>query len=198
MVTVGSWVATTGTAALMVVLSALGIYATLILLTRLVGLRSFSKISSFDFAITVAMGSLIATVIVAEDPPLLQGVIGLATLFLIQTVVAMLRNRSGVMERMVNNRPLLLMAGEEVLYENLERAHVTEKDLRAKLRAADVIHPSQVQAVVMETTGDISVLHANPEGPDLDPDLFTDVRDAERLFETPRGHETDGPRAGQP
>lgn len=53
-----SWITTTGTAVLMVVLSALGIYLTLVLFTRLAGLRSFSKMSSFDFAITVGIGTV--------------------------------------------------------------------------------------------------------------------------------------------
>lgn len=178
-----TWITTTGTAALMVVLTALGIYATLLLLTRLAGLRSFSKMSSFDFAITVAMGSLIATVILSENPPLLQGMAGLAALFGVQFTVSLLRSRTQTASRVVDNEPLLLMAGSEVLHENLNEARVTESDLRGKLREANVIHLDQIRAVVMESTGDISVLHADAEGPDLDPSLFSDVRDAERLYE---------------
>lgn len=190
-----TWIATTGTAALMVVLSALGIYAVLLLFTRMAGLRSFSKMSSFDFAITVAMGSLVATVALAKNPPLAQGVVGLATLFLIQFVVATLRNRSRAVQRLVDNEALLLMKGSEILRDNMKKARVTESDLKAKLRAANVIHPSQVRAVVMESTGDISVLHAGPDEPDLDPDLFSDVGDAERLFGAPSALGASEPRA---
>lgn len=179
-----TWIVTTATSVLMVVLSALGIYAVLLLLTRLAGLRSFSKMSSFDFAITVATGSLIATVLLSENPPLMQGIAGLAVLFLIQFVVAALRNRSRAVQRIVDNEALLLMAGDEVIHENLKKARVTEDDLNAKLRAANVLHPGQVCAVVMETTGDISVLHANSDEPALDPRLLSGVRGAERLEKT--------------
>lgn len=176
-----AWIVTTGTSVLMVAISALGIYVALLLLTRLVGLRSFSKMSSFDFAITVAMGSLVATVLLSESPPLAQGIAGLVVLFLIQFVVAALRNRSKAVQQIVDNQALLLMAGDEVLHENLRKARVTEDDLYAKLRAANVLHPDQVRAVVMETTGDISVLHADSDEPALDLRLLADVRDAERL-----------------
>lgn len=176
-----SWITTTSTAALMVVLTALGIYAALLLFTRLGGLRSFSKMSSFDFAITVAMGSLIATVLLSKNPPLLQGIVGLAALFGIQITVATLRSRTQAASSVVDNEPLLLMAGPDVLHENLKKARITEDDLNAKLRKANVIHLGQVRAVVMESTGDVAVLHADPDGPDLAPSLLSGVRDAERV-----------------
>lgn len=179
------WIQSTPTAMLMVVLTTLGIYLSLMLFTRLSGLRSFSKMSSFDFAITVAMGSLIATVILSDDPPLVQGITGLAALFGIQFIVSALRRRWKAVIRVVDNAPLLLMAGSEVLPDNLTAGRVTMNDLRAKLREANVIHLQQVRAVVMESTGDISVLHAGSDGPDLDLGLFDDVRGAEVLRALP-------------
>lgn len=176
-----SWISTPLPAILMVVATAVGIYVSLLCFTRLVGLRSFSKLSSFDFAITVAMGSVVATVILSKDPPLLQGIVGLASLFLVQAIVSVLRKHSGRVRQAVDNTPLLLMAGEEVLSENLHKARMTMDDLRAKLREANVIHPGQIRAVVMESTGDVSVLHARPDGPDLDPDLLRGVGGGERL-----------------
>lgn len=68
------------------------------------------------------------------------------------------------------------MDGPQILHENLRRARVPETDLIAKLREANVLNLDQVRAVVLETTGDISVLHGGPDGPDLEPTLLTGVR----------------------
>jgi len=184
---VEAWLGTSLESALMVTISAVGIYLALLLYTRVVGLRSFAKISSFDFAITVAIGSVVATSILSEDPPLLQAIVGLGALYGLQLVVAVLRGRSASVRAAVDNAPLLLMAGEEVLWGNLRRARMTEADLRGKLREANVLDLSEVRAVVMESTGDVSVLHGDPEGPALARELVREVRDAERLFtgETP-------------
>lgn len=46
----------------LVVLSSLAILIAVVAFVRIIGLRSFSKMSSFDFAVTVAMGSLLASV----------------------------------------------------------------------------------------------------------------------------------------
>lgn len=176
-----SWISTSGVAVVMVMLTALGLYVSLLLFTRLAGLRSFSKISSFDFAVTVAIGSVLATTLLSENPPLLQGILGLAVLYGLQLGVAALRRRSRWVGRLVDNQPLLLMAGDEVLDDHLDRAHITREDLWAKLREANVIHPSQVRAVVLESTGDVSVLHAGADQPELDLDLLSGVRGVERL-----------------
>lgn len=175
-----TWITATADALLMVVLGAVGIYLSLIVFTRLAGLRSFSKISSFDFAVTVGIATVFAGTLMAEDPPLLQGVVALGTLYLLQAVVGKLRRHRSV-SRIVDNQALLLMAGREVLQENLDRARITEADLRAKLREANVIDPGEIHAVVMESTGDVSVLHGPPDGPRLDLDLLADVRGVERL-----------------
>jgi len=175
------WITTSWTAVLMVVLSSIGIYASVILFTRLAGLRSFSKMSGFDFAMTVAIGSVVASSILTKDPPLLQAVVALGTIYALQIGVAQLRKNTQIAERFVDNEPLLLMVGTEMLRDNMRRVRVTENDLWAKLREANVIDLSEVHAVVFETTGDVSVLHGSPDGPDLDMELLTGVRDRERF-----------------
>lgn len=189
-----AWITTTGTALLMVALSGLGIYLVLLALTRIAGLRSFSKMSSFDFAITVAMGSLLAATILTKSPPLVQGIMGLIVLFGIQYLISRLRRHTGFVARMVDNKPLLLMAGPDVISANLDRARMTEEDLKSKLRLAGVAHPDQVLAVVMESTGDVSVLKRSDtaEG-GLDLGLFSGVRDGERLRSVQMAAEASGP-----
>ncbi|NBC17254.1 MAG: DUF421 domain-containing protein [Bacteroidetes bacterium] len=177
------WLTTSWMALGMVLMTTLGIYGSVVVLTRLGGLRSFSKMSSFDFAVTVAIGSVIASTVVAKDPPLLQGAMALAALYAVQLGVAALRARSTTVQRLVDNEPLLLMAGTRILHDNLRRAQVTEADLRAKLREANVIDLEQVRAVVQETTGDVSVLHAAPDAPPLDPWLLDGVTDSADLFD---------------
>ncbi len=157
-------------------LAAIVAYITLIVCARMVGLRSFSKMSSFDFALTVAMGSVLASTIIAQKPLVAQGVVALVSLFVIQWVTSRLRKRFRPVESIVDNEPLLLMDGEEILHENLSASRVTEDDLRAKLREANVLDLSEVRAVVLETTGDVSVLHSSDEDRTLQPELLKNVQ----------------------
>jgi uncharacterized membrane protein YcaP (DUF421 family) len=151
------------------------IVAVVVLLTRLNGLRSFSKQSSFDFPITVATGSIIATTIAGQETPVMIGVVAAAGLFAVQALVAVLRVNLNLFEKAVDNRPLLLMEGERIIEANLRAARMTREDLIAKLRMAGVTDLAQVRAVVFETTADVSVLAGPPDRP-LPPVLLENVR----------------------
>lgn len=168
------WFASTPETLLAIVLCALGIYIALIVFTRLAGKRSFSKMSSFDFAMTVAIGSLLASTILSSSVSLTEGITGLAMVYLLQISAALLR-RFGWFKNLIDNSPLLLMDGSRILHENLKKARVAEGDLRSKLREANVIRLDQVRAVVFETTGDISVLHTSDEAGQLEDWLTNDV-----------------------
>ncbi|MBI6630448.1 DUF421 domain-containing protein [Pontibaca salina] len=145
----------------------------IILLVRIVGLRSFSKMTNFDFVMTVAMGSLLAGASQSKDwAGFVQTATAMASLFAVQYCVARLRKSSEQFEKIVQNKPVLLMKDGIVQQDALRKTRVSRNDLMAKLREANVLDQSQVRAVVLETTGDISVLH----GEDLDDDLLTGVR----------------------
>lgn len=69
------------------------------------------------------------------------------------------------------------MDGEKILKENLLKAHVTEADIRCKLREANVYNLSQIKSVVFETTGNISVIH-NSNNQSIDSWIMMDVQNA--------------------
>jgi len=144
-----------------------------VLVVRIVGLRAFSKMTAFDFVVTVAIGSLLAGAGQASSwPTFLQATVAIASLLGVQYVVARIRGASDAIEEIIQNTPVLLMENGTVLHAALAATRVAEDDLIAKLREANVLDLSQVRAVVLETTGDISVLH----GQGLQPRLLHGVR----------------------
>ncbi|QTD54695.1 DUF421 domain-containing protein [Parasphingorhabdus cellanae] len=142
--------------------SVLGIIAFvwIIILVRMVGLRSFSKMTSFDFVVTVAMGSLLATAATMTSwSDFFQTLVAIIILFLAQYIISRLRKNSDRVESAIDNNPVLLMQDGVVDESALTRHRVSRADLIAKLREANVLRFSDVRAVVLEATGDISVLH---------------------------------------
>lgn len=173
------WLTTSWSEALHIAVSSVGILAAVVVLIRLNGLRSLSKMSSFDFAVTVAVGSIVASTLLGDSASLLEGIIGVAALLLTQRVVSYARVHAGA-SVLVDNQPVVLMAGEHMLDDALERTRVTRDDIRGKLREANVLDLSEVYAVVLESTGDISVLHGN-QGKSLDARLLEDVEGSEHV-----------------
>ena len=179
------WITSSPQPLLMVIITAMAMYFALIVMTRLAGVRSFSKMSGFDFAVTVSIGSVLASVILPPDPPLAQGIMALAVLFVLQMSVATLRVHSDLFEGSTNNKPRLIMANGEMLRDQMAKARITENDLLGKLREANVLDFSQVDAAVAETTGDISVLHRGRGDTPLSDNLLDGVIDAHRYQPRP-------------
>jgi uncharacterized membrane protein YcaP (DUF421 family) len=140
---------------------------------RLVGLRSLSKMTNFDFVTTVATGSLLAGAgQVGDWPALVKILAAIAAVFGAQYIMAQARLHSETIENAVANTPVILMRDGVILHDALTRTRVARSDLIAKLREANVLHLSDVRAVVLESTGDLSVLH----GADLEPALLDGVQ----------------------
>ncbi|EAQ43077.1 DUF421 domain-containing protein [Polaribacter sp. MED152] len=154
------WIYTNSINLKFILISTIVVYIVIIVLTRMFGKRSFSKMSSFDFACTIAIGSVIASTLLSKSVPLFDGLFGLTCIFLLQAITAFLR-RFDFFCKTVDNSPLLLMDKDKILWDNLKKAKVTESDLQGKLREANVIRISEIKAVVFESTGDISVLHSS-------------------------------------
>jgi uncharacterized membrane protein YcaP (DUF421 family) len=167
----------------LVVFSGVVTYTAILLYTRIAGLRSFSKMSSADFAMTVAVGSLFASTISTAKPTLIVGLVALATLFAGQWTLAFLRRKWATMSQLIDNQPLLLMAHGKLLDDNLRHANVTKSDIYGKLREANALNHDEVLAVVFETTGDISVLHSSDPDAKLERDFFEGVAGQELLFD---------------
>ncbi|MBZ9632421.1 DUF421 domain-containing protein [Salegentibacter sp. LM13S] len=170
------WFEASWTSIIAILITAAGIYLAIIIFTRIAGKRSFSKMSSFDFAMTVAIGSIIASTVLSASVSLIQGIVGLAAVYILQISAAYSR-RYIWFQKAIDNSPLMLMDGKNILHENLKKARVTEGDLRSKLRESNVLDLSQVRAVIFETTGDISVLHTSDKNQEVEAWLTKDVQD---------------------
>jgi uncharacterized membrane protein YcaP (DUF421 family) len=140
---------------------------------RSAGPRSLAQMSAFDFVATIAVGSIVASVGLGSVP-LVDGLVAVALLFALQFGVATVR-RSDRWRQVVDNTPLLLVRDGEVYEDHLAEARITHADLRSHLRRSNVDDIANVRAVVLETTGDVSVLYGSG---DIGP-LLQGVRGAE-------------------
>lgn len=158
---------------LQVILNTLLIFTALIIYTRIVGLRSFSKMTPIDFAMTIAIGSMLATTILSNKTDFLNGALSIAAVFLLQLINSNLRRLFPKLKSAMENSPYLLMENGVFLEENLKKTNVTKSDIYGKLREANALDLEKVKAVVFEPTGDISVLHGDSE---LDSCLLESVK----------------------
>jgi uncharacterized membrane protein YcaP (DUF421 family) len=133
-------------------------YVYLLCLVRWMGKRTLSEFNVFDFIVSVALGSTLASAMLTRDVSLMEVVAAFAALVGMQFVFAMLTIRSGRLNRIINGEPSLVFHGGDFLRARMRHVRVTEEEVRAAIRDAGFGTVRDVAAVVLETNGTFSVI----------------------------------------
>ena len=83
-------------------------YMALVFLLRVSGKRTLSKMNAFDFVVTVALGSTLATILLSKNVSLVQGVAALALLIALQFVNTFLAVRYDGYQKLLKAQPTLV------------------------------------------------------------------------------------------
>ncbi len=134
-------------------------YVALIILLRASGKRTLSKMNAFDFVVTVAIGSTLATVLLSKDVALAEGVTAFALLIGLQFIITWLSVRSKTISGWVKSEPMLLWHQGEFLRGAMKKARVTENELLAAAREQGAATLETVAAIVLETDGSFSIVN---------------------------------------
>ena len=136
-------------------------YVALVLLLRVSGKRTLAKLNAFDFVVTVAIGSTLATVLLSSSVALVEGVVALVLLVALQYVVAWASTRVRTVERLVKSEPTLVYR-DGFLRAAMRQERVTEDELVQAARGQGHADLGSVRAMVLETDGTLSVLAELP------------------------------------
>ena len=136
----------------------LGGYAGLVLVLRLTGKRTLSKMNAFDLVITVAFGSTLAAVLTSQSVSLSEGLLAFTLLCLLQFAVAFFSSRFSWFEQMVKAQPALLYFKGRFLDAALKKERVSREEVVAAVRGQGAADMGEIDAVVLETDGSFSVI----------------------------------------
>lgn len=148
-------------------------YISLVLALRWAGNRTLAKMNAFDLVVTVSLGSILATIAVSKDVVLSEGIVAFATLIALQFLVTWSSVRFRWVRQLVTGEPQLLFERGVFLTTAMNHARITEGEIRAAVRSAGLIELAEVEAVVLETDGSLSVVH---EQSTLGSSSLSDVR----------------------
>ncbi len=136
-------------------------YVVLIILLRISGKRTLSKWNAFDFIVTIAFGSILGMILLGENTSLIQGIVGFGLLVLLQLAVSWLSVNSTEMQALIKAKPTLLLYQGNLLSEMLKKERITQEDVLAAIREKGISAIENVEAVVLETNGNFSVIEHN-------------------------------------
>ncbi len=134
-------------------------YVALIFCLRISGKRTLSKWNAFDFVVTIALGSILATIIVSKQTPLFEGVLAFSLLIALQFLITKISIYSKFVRDSIKSEPTLLLYQGKFIDEALKSQRVTESEIRAAVRNQGHTALEDVEAVVLETDGSFSVVN---------------------------------------
>ena len=147
-------------------------YPTLILLLRISGKRTLSKMNAFDFVVTVALGSILATIILSKNTPLAEGLLALSLLIFLQFIITWLSIRSKTISKLVKSEPKLLFHRGVFLRSAMKAERVNEGEILQAIRSQGIKGEEEVEAVVLESDGSLSIVEMKGDGR---PTVLSDV-----------------------
>lgn len=141
------------------VLRGAAIYLFLLLVFRISGKRVLSQMTPFDLVLLLIIGESASQGLMGEDYSVVNAFVLIATLVLMERGLSLLKQKSAVAERWLDDVPLILVDDGKLLHERMEHSHIDEEDI---LEAARALHGlenlQQIRYAVLERDGSISVI----------------------------------------
>jgi len=132
-------------------------FVTLFLFLRVSGKRTLAKLNAFDFVVTVALGSVLAYMMLGLVP-YVEGTLVLLLIILLQYAFAWFSRINSKMEHLINSVPTLLYYEGTFIERAMKAEAVTKEEIFSTVRSAGIEYFDEIRAVVMELNGQISII----------------------------------------
>ena len=141
-----------------IALSAPIIYLLVVLYIRVIGKRSTSQMNSFDWIVTVGMGSLVASTIILKAISLIEGAFAILLLMFLQFIITKLMVHFSLLRKVIRSTPQLLVYNGEFLEKNMAKERIVKTEILSAIRSKGVQNINEIHAIVLETDATFSVI----------------------------------------
>ncbi|MBA3983378.1 MAG: DUF421 domain-containing protein [Acidimicrobiia bacterium] len=136
-------------------------YTVMVIVLRVSGKRTLAKLNAFDLVVSVALGSVLATIALSRDVSLADGVAAITVLVAAQWVVSWASVHTSVAQRLVRAEATVVFDSGRFDDVVLSRVRLTRGEVCQAIRSSGCGDFELVAAVVLETDGSLSVVSAD-------------------------------------
>lgn len=139
-------------------------YIALVLLLRISGKRTLSKMNAFDFIITIALGSCLASVALNKSISLADGVTAVALFIGFQFMLTWSSVRIKAIKNLITSSPTLLFYKGDFLHKAMKTERITVEEIYGAGRQKGISTLDDIDMIILETTGDITIIERSTKG----------------------------------
>lgn len=134
------------------------LYLFIVIGLRLLGKRQLGELEPAELTLALIIADLASVPMQDNGIPLLTGLIPIAVLLCLATILSVLQAKSIRFRLLMCGRPSIVISDGVVVERELRRNRLTVDELMEELRSQGYADPQTVQFAVLETNGQLSVL----------------------------------------
>lgn len=143
---------------LKVILVSIASITIMFLLTKLMGNKQMSELTMFDYINGITFGSIAAEMATIEMDDFVKPFTALLTYAVIVTLISVLVNKSIVMRRIFSGKSVIIFNNGKLYKRNLSKVKIDLNELLSQCRVNGYFSLDDVQTIVFESNGRISIL----------------------------------------
>ncbi len=125
---------------------------------RASGKRGIKQLSIFELVLIIGLGSAAGDPMFYEDVGILPALTVFIVIISLYILITRLADKFGWFERLLEGTPTYVIRDGTIIPESFARSGLSKDELFGELRLLNVEHLGQVKTVLIETSGDFSVL----------------------------------------
>lgn len=143
----------------------------LLILTKLMGYRQVSHLSMFDYINSITIGSIAAEMATDLEGDYLKPLTAMIVYTVFTILLSKISQKSIPLRRLINGKAIILYLHGEIFNQNLKKAKMDMDEFLAECRINGYFDLSQIEAVILEPNGKMSILPVTENKPVTSKDL---------------------------
>ncbi len=146
-------------------------YSFVVAALRIMGKRQLSDFEPSELVVTIMMSEVAALPVQDNSQPILSSIIVILLLLIFEVILSFIAFRCGRVRKLIYGFPSIFFEKGKINSAEMEKQRFSVTDLMEAIRNEGFLSLSEVDYVIMETNGNISVIPSASARPVTPPDL---------------------------
>lgn len=141
------------------------LYISVIIAMRIMGKRTIGEMHPTELVVSIMISDLATVPMQSKATPLFDGIVPIFTLVVLELVFAFLILKSRLVRRVLVGRSCHVVSDGKLLEREMARLRVTVDDIEEQIRINGYTSLKDIEEVVVETNGQVSVIAKKSAAP---------------------------------
>jgi uncharacterized membrane protein YcaP (DUF421 family) len=125
------------------------------------GKGELGELQPFDLVVSLMLADLATLPMEDFNAPLIHGIIAIATITFLQCLMSYTALKSNIARKVISGRPTIIIDHGKFNVKEMKKLRINVNDILGQMRQNGYYNMEDVDYVIMETNGDVSIIAAD-------------------------------------